>query len=294
MLKMILSVLNLMYIEISLAGIFTMATCLQRGMPLSISLLIGIIPMAVLWKAYKKEDKGLFLQAVMCLIITCCTFNTLSGFLKNIFSKDSIVISIVSFGITYGVWFWLHNIVRKFHLDMANIQQIISEEKQCKKTWKKNEREYKKDQKKAEKEYREHQKQEKKRKKAEEKARREDEQRRRQEQQNSRSKENSSNTGQEKRTESSQKNASGSNQKSSQGSSDGSSQKSSQNSSSSRTAQRTTSSQFDFFAGCRTLDELKSRYKKLASVYHPDNATGNEEIFKNISAEFEKKKKVMA
>lgn len=294
MLKMILSVLNLMYIEISLAGIFTMATCLQRGMPLSISLLIGIIPMAVLWKAYKKEDKGLFLQAVMCLIITCCTFGKLTGFLRNLFSKDSIIISIASFVTTYGIWFWLHNIVRKFHLDLANVQQIVREEKQREKNWKKNEREYKKEQKKAEKEYREHQKEEKKRKEAEEKVRREDEQRRRQEQQNFKSKENDSSTGQEKRTESSQKSTNDSSQKSSQSSSGGSSQKSSQNSSSGRTAHRTTSSQFDFFAGCRTLDELKSRYKKLASVYHPDNATGNEEIFKNISAEFEKKKKVMA
>lgn len=294
MLKMILSVLNLMYIEISLVGIFTMAMCLQRGMSLGISLMIGIIPMVVLWKAYKKEDKGLFLQAVMCLIITYCTFGVLSGFLRNLFSKDSIVISIVSFVTTYGIWFWLHNIVRKFHLDLANMQQIIREEKQREKNWKKNEREYKKEQKKAEKERKKRQKEEKKRKDAEEKARKEDEQRRRQEQQSSRSKENSSNTGQEKRTESSQKNASGSSQKSSQNSSDGSSQKSSQGSSSDRTAQRTTSSQFDFFLGCRTLDELKSRYKKLASVYHPDNATGNEEIFKNISAEFEKKKKVMA
>ena len=292
MLKMILSVLNLMYIEISLVGIFTMAMCLQRGMSLGISLMIGIIPMVVLWKACKKEDKGLFLQAVMCLIITCCTFGVLSGFLRNLFSKDSIVISIVSFVTTYGIWFWLHNIVRKFHLDLANMQQIIREEKQREKNWKKNEREYKKEQKKAKKERKEWERQEKKRKATEEKIRREDEQRRRQEQQKSTSNENS--TGQEKRTESSQKSTNDSSQKSSQNSSDGSSQKSSQGSSSGRTTQRTASSQFDFFAGCRTLDELKSRYKKLASVYHPDNATGNEEIFKNISAEFEKKKKVMA
>lgn len=42
----------------------------------------------------------------------------------------------------------------------------------------------------------------------------------------------------------------------------------------------------NFFADCQTLEELKSKYHKLARENHPDNG-GDVEIMKQINAEFD-------
>lgn len=47
-----------------------------------------------------------------------------------------------------------------------------------------------------------------------------------------------------------------------------------------------------FFAGCDSLDKLNARYKKLSQALHPDNPSGDAETFKQMSAEYEKKKKI--
>lgn len=45
-----------------------------------------------------------------------------------------------------------------------------------------------------------------------------------------------------------------------------------------------------FFAGCTTESKLEKRYKALCKTYHPDMEAGDEETFKKIQAEYEKKK----
>ena len=42
-----------------------------------------------------------------------------------------------------------------------------------------------------------------------------------------------------------------------------------------------------FFAGIKTLEELKKEYKKLAKQYHPDLHKGTDEIMKEINAEYD-------
>lgn len=44
-------------------------------------------------------------------------------------------------------------------------------------------------------------------------------------------------------------------------------------------------SEFKFFAGCNTWEDVKSRYRDLMKIYHPD-AGGNEEASKMINAEY--------
>lgn len=44
----------------------------------------------------------------------------------------------------------------------------------------------------------------------------------------------------------------------------------------------------DFFAGCRSDEEIKLRYRKLVQEYHPDVQRGNAEMFKKIQAEYER------
>lgn len=44
-----------------------------------------------------------------------------------------------------------------------------------------------------------------------------------------------------------------------------------------------------YFDDCKTREELITRYKALAKVFHPDAKAGNEMIFKNIKEEFDKK-----
>ena len=42
-----------------------------------------------------------------------------------------------------------------------------------------------------------------------------------------------------------------------------------------------------YFNGCATLAELKATYKKLAFTFHPDCPNGDEEIMKDINAEYD-------
>lgn len=44
-----------------------------------------------------------------------------------------------------------------------------------------------------------------------------------------------------------------------------------------------------FFDGCNNGEMTERRYKALAKVYHPDMPTGNEEIFKLIRTEYERR-----
>ena len=46
-----------------------------------------------------------------------------------------------------------------------------------------------------------------------------------------------------------------------------------------------------FFDGCKDMDTLNARYKKLAKLYHPDSGIGSEETFKILQEEYEKLKK---
>ncbi len=41
-----------------------------------------------------------------------------------------------------------------------------------------------------------------------------------------------------------------------------------------------------FFSSCVTKEDLDATYKKLATIYHPDQNAGNEEMFKKIQAEY--------
>lgn len=45
---------------------------------------------------------------------------------------------------------------------------------------------------------------------------------------------------------------------------------------------------FSFFAGCKTASEVKKRYTKLSSAYHPDNPYGNETIMKQVNEQYQK------
>ncbi len=42
-----------------------------------------------------------------------------------------------------------------------------------------------------------------------------------------------------------------------------------------------------YFQNCRTIEELKKEYRRLAQINHPDNG-GNPEKMKAINAEYEK------
>ena len=44
-------------------------------------------------------------------------------------------------------------------------------------------------------------------------------------------------------------------------------------------------SEFQFFAGCNDWEQVKTRYRDLMKIYHPD-AGGNEEASKKINAEY--------
>lgn len=48
--------------------------------------------------------------------------------------------------------------------------------------------------------------------------------------------------------------------------------------------------EFQFFAGCTDWDQVKTRYRELMKIYHPD-AGGHEEATKTINAEYEILKK---
>jgi len=48
-----------------------------------------------------------------------------------------------------------------------------------------------------------------------------------------------------------------------------------------------------FFGGCDTPGKLEKRYKALCKTYHPDSEIGDEETFKEIQAEYEKRKQEM-
>lgn len=44
-----------------------------------------------------------------------------------------------------------------------------------------------------------------------------------------------------------------------------------------------TNSGIDFFAGCNSKEDVEKKYKKLASIYHPDTGFGDEETMKLIN-----------
>lgn len=46
----------------------------------------------------------------------------------------------------------------------------------------------------------------------------------------------------------------------------------------------------NFFAGCTSSEKLEKRYKALCKTYHPDSDAGDEETFKRMRDEYEKKK----
>lgn len=48
-----------------------------------------------------------------------------------------------------------------------------------------------------------------------------------------------------------------------------------------------------FFAGCNTIEKLDKRYKALCKTYHPDSDAGDEETFKLMQDEYERKKAEM-
>lgn len=43
-----------------------------------------------------------------------------------------------------------------------------------------------------------------------------------------------------------------------------------------------------YFADCKTVDDVKKTYRKLAKELHPDAPTGSEEAFKALQAEYDK------
>lgn len=53
-------------------------------------------------------------------------------------------------------------------------------------------------------------------------------------------------------------------------------------------------SQFNFFKGCNTLDEVKQLYRTLAKQLHPDMPGGDTEKFKALSNDFEIASKMAA
>lgn len=42
-----------------------------------------------------------------------------------------------------------------------------------------------------------------------------------------------------------------------------------------------------WFAGVKTVEELRKRYRELLKMYHPDNMNGSVEITQEINAEFD-------
>ena len=44
---------------------------------------------------------------------------------------------------------------------------------------------------------------------------------------------------------------------------------------------------YKYFASCRTIEDLKKEYKRLALVYHPDLRTGRLETMQAINAEYD-------
>ncbi len=48
-----------------------------------------------------------------------------------------------------------------------------------------------------------------------------------------------------------------------------------------------------FFRGVRDPVALKKRYRDLSKIYHPDNHSGDREVFRSITKEYEKLKESM-
>lgn len=59
------------------------------------------------------------------------------------------------------------------------------------------------------------------------------------------------------------------------------------NQSSSKTTGATPTKKLLYFEGCKTTEEIKSKFRKLAAKYHPDNPNGDAEKFKEMKAEYE-------
>lgn len=43
----------------------------------------------------------------------------------------------------------------------------------------------------------------------------------------------------------------------------------------------------NFFANCKTIEELKKEYRRLVIMYHPDNPYGDEETMKRINSDYD-------
>lgn len=54
-----------------------------------------------------------------------------------------------------------------------------------------------------------------------------------------------------------------------------------------------TNPQFIFFKNCSNTEQVEKTYKKLCQIYHPDQSTGNNEMFIAIKEEYELAKKVI-
>lgn len=54
-----------------------------------------------------------------------------------------------------------------------------------------------------------------------------------------------------------------------------------------REPEEKSSSDFNLFAGCKTEEDAAKRFRALSKVYHPDNESGNEEMFKKMKEEYD-------
>ena len=46
-----------------------------------------------------------------------------------------------------------------------------------------------------------------------------------------------------------------------------------------------------YFKGCKTIDDLSLRYKKLCLIYHPDSGSGDVDTYIELKDEYEMLKK---
>ena len=50
---------------------------------------------------------------------------------------------------------------------------------------------------------------------------------------------------------------------------------------------------YTYFAGVKTIEELRQKYRELLKKYHPDNESGSVEITQEINAEYDAFKEVL-
>lgn len=58
-----------------------------------------------------------------------------------------------------------------------------------------------------------------------------------------------------------------------------------------RTVQEKPKNDIHFFTGCNTREDVEKRYKGLVKVYHPDNASGNHDMFIRVQNEYKEQVK---